>query len=245
MDLCKTRNFLSFSTQNLLSVHRTAYKRLIIKNIYKQGLGNHEAIDIILENPYMQYLCGLSKFTDKPIFDSTQFVTIRKRISEEEINVVTTRMLLEERRQREEQDAKDKGEEPPQPQTETPDVAEFTDSKGRKHKEVLKIDATCADAEVRHPVNATLLEMACRKIDEYTSKVCDEFWIKGKRTPYRDARRSYLLLIKQKVKKGRLVAGTIAYLLNCLATAARLRMRLPTTGRSSRRLWKWNLRAWR
>jgi hypothetical protein len=45
---------------------------------------------------------------------------------------------------------------------------------------VLKIDATCADAEVRYPVDATLLETACRKIDEYTSKVCEEFGIKGK-----------------------------------------------------------------
>lgn len=68
---------------------------------------------------------------------------------------------------------------------------------------VLKIDATCADAEVRYPVDSTLLETACRKIDEYTSKVCKEFGIAGRKTHYKDARRAYLLLIKQKVKKGR------------------------------------------
>jgi hypothetical protein len=42
----------------------------------------------------MQYLCGLSEFTDKPIFDPSLFVTIRKRISEEEINAMTTKLLL-------------------------------------------------------------------------------------------------------------------------------------------------------
>ncbi len=189
---------------------------------HKLGLSDQETIDIIRENPYMQYLCGLSEFTDKPIFDSSLFVTIRKRISEEEINAMTTKLLLkqqrilEERRRRQEQEARDKGEEPPKPKGEDPDAAEFTDSQGRRHKGILKIDATCADAEVRYPTDATLLETSCRKIDEYTSKVCEEFCIKGKNTRYKDARRAYLLLIKQKVKKGRLMKDTIAYLLNCL-----------------------------
>ena len=193
---------------------------MIVK--HKLGLSDQETIDIIRENPYMQYLCGLSEFTDKPIFDSSLFVTIRKRISEEEINAMTTRMLLkqqrvlEERHRQKEQEAKDSGEEPPRQKAEDPDSAEFTDSRGRRHKGILKIDATCADAEVRYPVDATLLETACRKTDEYTSKICKEFGIKGKRTHYKDARRAYLLLIKQKVKKGRLLKDTIAYLLNCL-----------------------------
>ena len=156
---------------------------MIVK--HKLGLSDQETIDIIRENLYMQYLCGLSEFTDKPIFDSSLFVTIRKRISEEEINAMTTKLLLkqqrilEQRRKQAEQDARDKGDEPPEPEAEDPNAAEFTDSQNRKHKGVLKIDATCADAEVRYPVDSTLLETACRKIDEYTSKVCKEFGITG------------------------------------------------------------------
>ena len=189
---------------------------------HKLGLSDQETIDIIRENPYMQYLCGLPEFTDTPIFDSSLFVTIRKRISEEEINTMTAKLLLkqqrmqEERRRQKEQEARDKGEEPPTPKVEDPDAAEFTDSQGRKHKGILKIDATCADAEVRYPADASLLETSCRKIDEYTSRVCREFGVKGKNTHYKDARRAYLLLIKQKVKKGRLMKDTIGYLLNCL-----------------------------
>ena len=124
--------------------------------------------------------------------------------------------MQKERRRQSEQEAKDKGEEPPKPKAEAPDAAEFTDSQGRKHEGILKVDATCADAEVRYPVDVTLLETSCRKISEYTLKVCEEFGIKGKKTHYKDARRAYLLLIKQKVKKGRLVKDTIACLLNCL-----------------------------
>ena len=41
-----------------------------------------------------------------------------------------------------EQEAKDKGEEPPKPKSEDPDAAEFTDSKGRKHKGILKTTST-------------------------------------------------------------------------------------------------------
>ena len=193
---------------------------MIVK--HKLCLSDQETIDIIRENPYMQYLCGLSEFTDTPIFDPSLFVTIRKRISEEELNAMTTKMfheqlrLQEERRRHSEQESKDKGEVPPKPNAEDPDAAEFTDSQGRKHKGILKVDATCADAEVRYPMDATLLETACRKISEYTLKVCEEFGIKGKKVHYKDARRAYLLLIKQKVKKGRLLKDTIAYLLNCL-----------------------------
>ena len=78
-------------------------------------------------------------------------------------NLPKQQRILEERRKQAEQDARDKGEEPPKPEAGDPNAAEFTDSQNRKHKGVLKIDATCADAEVRYPVDSTLLETACRK----------------------------------------------------------------------------------
>ena len=60
---------------------------MIIK--HKLNLSDAETIEIIRESPYMQYFCGLHEFTDKPIFDPSLFVTIRKRISEEELNKMT------------------------------------------------------------------------------------------------------------------------------------------------------------
>ena len=64
---------------------------MIIK--HKLNLSDAETIEIIRESPYMQYFCGLHEFTDKPIFDPSLFVTIRKRLSEEELNKMTVKLL--------------------------------------------------------------------------------------------------------------------------------------------------------
>ena len=63
---------------------------MIIK--HKLNLADAETIEIIKENPYMQYFCGLNEFIDKPIFDPSLFVTIRKRISEDELNKMTVKL---------------------------------------------------------------------------------------------------------------------------------------------------------
>ena len=57
---------------------------MIIK--HKLNQSDAETVEIIRKSPYMQYFCGLHEFTDKPIFDPSLFVTIRKRISEDELN---------------------------------------------------------------------------------------------------------------------------------------------------------------
>ena len=80
---------------------------MIVK--HKLNLSDVETIEIIRENPFMQYLCGLPEYTEEPIFDPSLFVSIRKRISEEELNDMTVclmerqKQLAEERRKREEE----------------------------------------------------------------------------------------------------------------------------------------------
>ncbi len=54
---------------------------MIVK--HKLGLSDQETIDIIRENPYMQYLCGPSEFTDKPIFDSSLFIVLLRQKRDE------------------------------------------------------------------------------------------------------------------------------------------------------------------
>ncbi len=48
---------------------------------HKFSLSDEDTISMIQENPYMQYLCGLSEFIDKPLFDPSLFTTVRKRIT--------------------------------------------------------------------------------------------------------------------------------------------------------------------
>lgn len=65
---------------------------LIIK--HKMNLSDEETIYAIQENPYMQYFLGLSEFTDKPIFDPSLFVTIRKRLGTNDFNQMSVALLL-------------------------------------------------------------------------------------------------------------------------------------------------------
>ena len=46
-------------------------------------------VQAIQENPYMQYLLGLSKFTEKPVFVPELFVLIRKRLDQDFFNMLT------------------------------------------------------------------------------------------------------------------------------------------------------------
>lgn len=59
----------------------------------KLALSDIETIQMIQENPYMQYMLGLPEFTDKPIFDPSLFVTIRKRIGEDVFNDMSVSLL--------------------------------------------------------------------------------------------------------------------------------------------------------
>ncbi len=49
----------------------------------------------------------------------------------------------------EEEESKGHDEEPPAATAQDEDTASFVDSKGREHRGELKIDTTCANAEVR------------------------------------------------------------------------------------------------
>lgn len=203
---------------------------MIIK--HKLNLSDAETIEIIRESPYMQYCCGLHEFTDKSIFNPSLFVMIRKRISEEELNKMTVKLLdkqrrlLEEKRKREEEEAKKNDEDPPTPKPEDSNAAFFTDLQGREHKGVLKIDATCADAEMRYPVDVDIIHDGYRKVTDYIMKVCEVFELHKPRTNCKHARQAYLQLVKKAKKKGKMVRDTIGVMLNYLRKDIRILMDL-------------------
>ena len=60
---------------------------LIVKHV--KNLSDEKTIQAIQENPYMQYLLGLSKFTEKPVFVPELFVLIRKRLDQDFFNMLT------------------------------------------------------------------------------------------------------------------------------------------------------------
>lgn len=193
---------------------------MIIK--HKLNLSDAETVEIIRESPYMQYFCGLREFTDKPICDPSLFTYIRKRISEKELNDMSVQLLqkqkrlLEEKRKREEEAAKKNDEDPPAPESEDPNATAFTDTQGRKHEGVLKVDATCADAEMRYPVDVDIIHDGCRKMNDYIIKVCRNFEFRKPHTNYKYARQAYIQLVRLSKKRGKMVRSTIAVMLNYL-----------------------------
>ena len=199
---------------------RMVIAAMLIKHITR--LSDVDTIEMIRENPYMQYFCGLGEFTDQPIFDPSLFVDLRKRISQDDINKMTKVLLQreqeakEEVRKRKEKEAKDRGEEPPAEPGVDEDAAAFTDSNDRLHRGVLKIDATCADAEVRYPVDVDIIDDGCRVIDRFIRRICSKAHITAPKTFYAKARQAYLLLVKKKKKGGKLVGETISVMLGCL-----------------------------
>ena len=62
--------------------------------IIKTKLSDEKTIQAIQENPYMQYLLGLEKFTEKPVFVPELFVLVRKRLDHDFFNMLTL-MLAE------------------------------------------------------------------------------------------------------------------------------------------------------
>ena len=60
---------------------------LIVKHV--ENLSDEKTIQAIQENPYMQYLLGLSKFTEKPVLVPELFVLIRKRLDQDFFNMLT------------------------------------------------------------------------------------------------------------------------------------------------------------
>ena len=193
---------------------------MIIK--HSTRLSDVDTVEMIRENPYMQYLCGLEEFTDQPIFDPSLFVDLLKRISEDDINKMTESLLKREQEMKEkaskqeEEESKGNNEQPPVAPAEDEDTAAFTDSKGREHRGELKIDATCADAEVRYPVDVDIIDDGCRKIDCFIRRICKKAGIAVPYTYYGKARNAYTYLVKMKKKGGKLVKDTIGLMLSCL-----------------------------
>ena len=108
-----------------------------------EGLSDEKTIQAIQENPYMQYLLGLPKFTENPVFVPELFVQIRKRLDHEFFNLLT--LLLSEA----------DGSKPKKV---------HTNEDGNDHGGTMKVDVTYCNAEVRYPTDYNLLEDGSEQI---------------------------------------------------------------------------------
>lgn len=177
---------------------RMVIAALIIK--HKLSLSDEETILTIQENPYMQYMCGLTEYSDQPIFDPSLFTTIRKRITIEDVNVLTLE-LAKKAQQKKDKDDND----------------EDNTFSGKTQPTDVKADATCADAEVRYPTDIDLIEDGSKYIDRMIDKVCGIKKIRKPAGVERNRIRAiYLNVIKRKHKGSKLVKDALTRMLPLL-----------------------------
>ena len=166
---------------------------LIVKHV--ENLSDEKTIQAIQENPYMQYLLGLDKFMEKPVFVPELFVLVRKRLDHDFFNMLTL-MLAEV-----------DGSKPKR---------ERTDEDGNDHGGTMRVDATCCDAEVRYPTDSNLLEDGSRLIDRLLDKFCTRHNIKKPQIHRAEARQAFICLIKKKRKGKKLIDKTRLIQIRCL-----------------------------
>jgi hypothetical protein len=183
------------------NVGRTAINpRIVIGSLiikHKLNLSDEETVQIIEENPYMQFFLGLSEFAPEPLFSPTLFVDWRKKLGNKTFNQFTDVLSTI-----------CNGEKPDQ----------STNSRV-KNKGKIKLDATVADQNITYPNDLGLLNKA-REKTEQTIDILFEFVrdeLKVKPRTYRDvARKKYLIESKKRQVNKKSLRSAIRYHLNCL-----------------------------
>jgi len=193
-----------FSKIGSLSVDpRIVIGSLIIK--HKMNLSDEDTVQIIEENPYMQYFLGLDEFTPQPLFSPSLFVEWRKKLGNITFNAFTdvlVRICFPEKI------AKSITE---------PPVSSQENSTVNKGK--LKLDATVADQYITYPNDLGLLNEAREKTEAMIDQLFDllRYEMPQKPRTYRKvARKKYLAESKKRQKNKKTLRPAIRYMLNCI-----------------------------
>ncbi len=161
---------------------------LIVK--HKLGLDDRGTIEMIQENIYLQYFCGLKAFTTKVLFDPSLFVDIRKRLGGLEFEkfnqlVISKSEQIKPHQSRIKRSKKEDNDTPP------------------KNKGTLKIDATVADQEIKFPTDIDLLNTSRENLERMIDKMYDATKDKSKPRTYKLIARKKFLKISKKKKKSK------------------------------------------
>jgi len=118
---------------------------LIIKHMEK--LDDRGTIEMIQENPYMQYFLGLKGFSTAPVFDPSLFVAIRKRVGADVFDVLNADLIASlSSKEDEKHNKKDDG--------------------GSKNRRKMQADATVSDQYIKYPTDSGLLNSARKQSEK-------------------------------------------------------------------------------
>ena len=154
---------------------RMAIGSLIIKERMK--LSDIETVELIRENPYMQFFIGLNNFTDHTPFDASTMTYFRKRLTPEILTEINA-FIVEA--SKDDDDASGAAG--------TPDE----NMPKSKNEGTLILDATCAPADVHFPTDVALLNDSRVKLEEMIDDLHEGSDEKKPRTYRQKARTLYL-----------------------------------------------------
>jgi transposase, IS5 family len=166
---------------------------VIIKHLLK--LDDVGVIEIIQENPYMQYFLGLTAFTSKPVMDSSSLVHIRKRIDLATFEVMTDELIRRSMKIKDASGGKSKE------VKQAVEEDEENKNSGIPNQGKLQLDATVADAEIKFPTDLDMLNDSREKAQELIDYLYSHLDLNKKPRDYRRiARKEFLSLSKKKRK---------------------------------------------
>ena len=171
---------------------RTVIGALIVK--HKLRLDDRGTVDMIQENIYLQYFCGLKEFTWERVFDPSLFVDIRKRLGGKEFDAFN-KLVIDKAEQIKHHQARIKKGAGKKNKNKDGDIPSETNP----NKGTLKIDATIADQEIKFPTDVDLLNTSRENLERMVDILFD-ISQKGKRPRMyrRNARKDYLNFSKKK-----------------------------------------------
>ena len=170
---------------------------MIIK--HRLLLSDEGTVQMIGENPYQQWFCGLSTFSTQEVFHPSLFVTLRKRMGAAVFLRMNQAILdlaegCAKPKPKGSNKKKDKDQDPPTP----------------THKGVLKIDATVAPQKIAFPTDLNLLNEARERTEAMIDAFALHLALEKKPRTYRKlARKNYLSVIRKKKKAFKVVRKAI------------------------------------
>ena len=148
----------------------------------------------IQENPYLQWFCGITEYTDKLPFDSSLMAYFRKRMTPEILGEINE-LIIAKTEQRTKKPTKNDH--------------DNNNTGGPDNHGTLIVDSTCAPPKIRYPQDTSLLNEARENLEQMIDDMHDPNDGEKPRTYRKKARRDHLNIAKKKNKSAKMIRKAI------------------------------------
>ncbi len=178
---------------------RMAIGTQIIKEKYV--LSDDETVEMIAENPYLQYFIGLDSFSNKAPMEASVLTLFRKRLTPEMLAEINDYIIGRKKKDNDDND----------PSGGAVNDGESADTQGKTNEGTLILDATCVPSDIRFPTDISLLNEGRECLEGIIDELHESGLTNGvKPRTYRQvARRDYLRFVRNRKPKKKLIRATI------------------------------------